>query len=128
MILCGVCGKTDGGSNGSESLRSDFTRLKLSPEMFKGSMVQEIAEIIMSQEVVFITEGGGVVYTEVNRMMASLEKDDKVMSVDVEKFKKGEMDGLVSSFLAGGLIGPVVGGIVEKKKEEKDMWESWGRG
>ena len=81
----------------------------------------------MSQEVVFITEGGGVVYREVNRMMASLKKDDKVMSVDVEKFKKGEMDGLVSSFLAGGLIGLVVGGSVEKKKEEKDMWESWGR-
>ena len=69
----------------------------------------------------FITEGGRVVYREVNRMIASLKKDDKVMSVDVEKFKKGEIDRLVSSFLIGGLIGPVVGGSVEKKKEEKDM-------
>jgi hypothetical protein len=124
MILCGVCGKTDGGSNGTGSFRLDFTRLRLSPEMFKGSMVHEIAKVIMSQEVAFITEGGGVVYREVNRMVASLKKDDKVMSVDVEKFKEGEMDGLVSGFLAGGLIGPVVEGAIGKKKEENNVWES----
>ena len=128
MTLCGVCGKTDGGSNGTGSFRLDFTRLRLSPEMFKGSMVHEIAKVIMSQEVAFITEGGVVVYREVNRMVAGLKKDDKVMSVDVERFKEGEMDGLVSGFLAGGLIGPVVGGAIEKKKEENNVWESWARG
>jgi hypothetical protein len=61
-------------------------------------------------------------------MVASLKKDDKVMSVDVEKFEGGEIDGLVSGFLTGGLIGPVMEGAVEKKKEEKDVWESWARG
>ena len=128
MILCGVCGKTDGGSNGTGSFRLDFTRLRLSPEMFNGSMVHRIAKVIMSQEVAFITEGGAVVYREVNRMVASLKKDDKVMSVDVEKFEGGEIDRLVSGFLVGGLIGPVMEGAVEKNKEEKDVWESWARG
>ena len=128
MILCGACGKTDSGSNGTGSFRLDFAQLRLSPEMFKGSIVHRIAKVIISQEVAFITEGGAVMYREVNRMVASLKKDDKVMSVDVEKFEGGEIDRLVSGFLAGGLIGPVMEGAVEKKKEEKDVWESWARG
>ena len=128
MILCSAYRKTDSSSNGTGSFRLDFAQLRLSPEMFKGSIVHRIAKVIMSQEVAFITEGGAVVYREVNRMVASLKKDNKVISVDVEKFEGGEIDRLVSGFLAGGLIRPVIEGAIEKKKEEKDVWESWARG
>lgn len=48
------------------------------------------------------------------------------MSVDVKRFKKGERIGLVSGFLAGGLIGRVKEREAEKREEEIDEWGGFG--
>jgi hypothetical protein len=52
----------------------------------------------------FITDEGGVAYRDINTMIAGLRREDKIMSVDVEKYKSGGRTGLVFGFLAGGLI------------------------
>lgn len=122
MTLCGLCEKIDGGSNSTGSFGSDFTQLKLSAELFEGSVVQGIATAVLSQEVAIITDEGGVAYRDVNRMVASLRRDDKLMSVDVERFKNGERVGLVLGFLAGGLIGSVKERKMDKSEEENDKW------
>jgi hypothetical protein len=126
MTLCGLCGKMVGGRDSIGSFRSDFTQLKLSPELFEGSVVQGIANAVLSQEVVFITDEGGVAYRDVDQMTTSLGRDDKLMSVDVKRFKKGERIGLVSGFLAGGLIGRVKEREAEKREEEIDEWGGFG--
>ena len=59
-----------------------------------------MAEAILGEEVGFITDEGGMAYRDVNGMMSSLKRNDKVMSVDVERFKSGERTGLKSGFLA----------------------------
>jgi hypothetical protein len=47
----------------------------------------------------FITEEGGVAYRDINAMIAGLRREDKMMSVDVEKYKSGGRTGLVFGFL-----------------------------
>lgn len=53
-----------------------------------------------------------------DKITTSLGRDDKLMSVDVKRFKKGERIGLVSGFLTGGLIGRVKEREAEKREEE----------
>lgn len=126
VTLCGLCGKMVGGRDSIGSFRSDFTQLKVSPELFGGSVVQGIANAVLSQEVVFIMDEGGVAYRDVDQMTTSLGRDDKLMSVDVKRFKKGERIGLVSGFLAGGLIGRAKEREAEKREEEIDEWGGFG--
>ena len=55
-------------------------------------------------------------------MMSRLKREDKVISVDLERFKKGEKTGLRSGFLAGGLVWRT-GGETEGKKAERKSSE-----
>jgi hypothetical protein len=77
-------------------------------------------------EVAFITDEGGVAYRDVDRMTTSLRRDDKLMSVDVERFKQGERIGLICGFLAGGLIGLGKEREADKREEETDEWGGFG--
>jgi hypothetical protein len=43
----------------------------------------------------FITEEGGVAYRDINAIIVGLRREDKIMSVDVEKYKSGGRTGLV---------------------------------
>jgi hypothetical protein len=47
----------------------------------------------------FITEEGGVAYRDINAIIAGLRREDKIISVDVEKYKSGGRTGLVFRFL-----------------------------
>jgi hypothetical protein len=122
MILCGICQEMDGGSNDTESLCLDFKELKLSPELLEGSVVQNIANAVLSQEVAFITDEGGIAYRDINAMATKLRRGDKLMSVDVDRFKGGERQGLILGFLAGGLIRLVKGQKADKGREDEDEW------
>jgi hypothetical protein len=125
MIVCGMCREKGSSSkkNNTESFQVEFAELRLSAELFEGSMVQKVASAILCQEVPFITEEGGVAYREINAMIAGLGREDKMMSVDVEKYKSGGRTGLVFGFLAGGLIRSVE--RQKKEKCEREDVEEW---
>jgi hypothetical protein len=129
MILCGDCGEADIGSNDAVTRSSsNFEGLRLSPKVLQGSVIQRVAETILGHEVGFITDEGGIAYRDVNGMMSSLRRDDKVMSVDVERFKSGERTGLKSGFLAGGLMSRRSGGAERKEREGRTSEDEWGFG
>ena len=132
MILCGDCGEADVGSEEAVTrYRYSFEGLRLSPKLLQGSVIQRVAEAILGEEVSFITEEGGIAYRDVNGMMSSLKRNDKVMSVDVERFKSGERTGLKSGFLAGGLVRRRrrrSGGVEGKGGEGKTSEDEWGFG
>lgn len=122
MVLCGDCGEGDVGSNDAVMrCSSNFEGLRLSPKLLEGSVIERVAETILGEEVAVITDKGGIAYRDVNGMMTSLKREDKVMSVDVERFKKGERTRLKSGFLAGGLMWRRSGGV-ERGEDE------WGFG
>jgi hypothetical protein len=125
MIVCGMCREKGSSSkkNNTESFQVEFAELRLSAELFEGSMVQKVASAILCQEVPFITEEGGVAYREINAMIAGLGREDKMMSVDVGKYKSGGRTGLVFGFLAGGLIRSVE--RQKKEKCEREDVEEW---
>jgi len=130
MILCGDCGEGDVGSNEAVTrYSSSFEGLRLSPKLLQGSVIQRVAEAILGEEVGFITDEGGMAYRDVNGMMSSLKRNDKVMSVDVERFKSGERTGLKSGFLAGGLVRRRrSGGVEGKEREGRTSEDEWGFG
>jgi hypothetical protein len=129
MILCGDCGEAEvDGDDAVTRCRSNFEGLRLSPKLLQGSVIQRVAETILGQEVAFITDEGGIAYRDVNGMMSSLKREDKVMSVDVERFKSGERTGLKSGFLAGGLMWRRGGGAERKKREGRTSEDEWGFG
>lgn len=122
MILCGGCREADAGSNDAVTSPSlNFEGLRLSPKLLQGSIIQRVAETILGHEVAFITNEGGIAYRDVDSMMSSLKREDKVMSVDVERFKSGGRTGLRSGFLAGGLLWRRGGGVEGKRNEDE-----WG--
>jgi hypothetical protein len=83
---------------------SSFEKLKLSPAIFEGSEVAKIARAIMSSEVAFVTVGGGgVAFKDINQIMKGLTAEDRLMSVDVTRFREGERENLLLLYLAGGL-------------------------
>jgi hypothetical protein len=67
----------------------------------------------------FITEEGGVAYRDINTIIAGLRREDKIISVDVEKYKSGGRIGLVFRSLVGGLIRSV-----ERQENEKGERDS----
>ena len=58
---------------------------------------------MLSQEVGFIEDEGGIAYRDVDAIVRSLRRDDRVMSVDLERFRRGERTELMCGFLSGGL-------------------------
>jgi hypothetical protein len=121
MIVYRLCREVDDSSNNNViRLGSSFRDLRLSPELFKGSVVYRVAKAILSQEVRFIEDEGSIAYRDVDAIVTSLRRDDRVMSVDLERFKRGERTGLICGFLAGGLIGSIGWQKAEKYKEGKD--------
>jgi hypothetical protein len=127
MIVCGLYREVDDGSNNDVvGLGSSFRDLKLSPELFKGSLVYRVAKAMLSQEVGFIEDEGGIAYRDVDAMVTSLRRDDRVMSVDLERFGRGERTELMCGFLSGGLIGSIGGRKAEKGEEGLDEWGFYG--
>ena len=123
MILCGDCREGDVGSkDGVTRCNSNFEGLRLSPKVVQGSVIQRVAETILGDEVGFITDEGGIAYRDVNGMISSLKKEDKVMSVDVERFKSGGRTGLKLGFLAGGLIWRRSGSVEREGGRSEDEW------
>lgn len=122
MTVCGRCLETNGRASKTESLDSDFKELALSPEILEGSTAHKIASAVLSQEVGFITDGRGVACRDINRIVTGLGKEDKLMSVDRERFKSGERTGLVLPYLAGGLIKPGE----SQKAGRKEVDDEWG--
>lgn len=70
MIVCGLCKEVDDGSNNDVTrLGSSFRDLRLSPALFKGSVVYQVAKTVLSQEVGFIEDEGDIAYREVDAMV-----------------------------------------------------------
>jgi hypothetical protein len=127
MIVCRLYREVDDGSNNDVvGLGSSFRDLKLSPELFKGSLVYRVAKAMLSQEVGFIEDEGGIAYRDVDAIVTSLRRDDRVMSVDLERFGRGERTELMCGFLSGGLIGSIGGRKAEKGEEGLDEWGFYG--
>ena len=93
----------DGSNNDAAGLYSSFRDLKLSSELFKGSIIYRVAKAILLQEVGFIEDEGGIAYRDVDAIVRSLRRDNRVMSVDLERFRRGERTELMYGFLSGGL-------------------------
>lgn len=84
-------------------LASTFATLKLNPVVFVGAEVYDIARVIKQGRAEFIMVGGGVAYRDVNRIMKGLTADDRINSLDVASFRRGEKDNLLLPYLRGGL-------------------------
>ncbi|KAM0721338.1 hypothetical protein Q7P37_003042 [Cladosporium fusiforme] len=119
--LCGLCRKMKGSNMDMGSLCSAFSGLGMSPKVLEGSTVHEIASIVLSREVGFVTEGGMIAYRDIDTIVASLGRGDKLMSVDVEGFKRGKRTGLVLPYLEGGLIP-----TAEGEKQDNEEVDTWG--
>jgi hypothetical protein len=108
MIVCRLCREVDNSSNKDVTrLGSSFRDLRLSLELFKGSVVYGVAKAMLLQEVRFIEDEGSIAYRDVDAIVTSLRRDNRVISVDLERVKRGERTGLMCGFLAGGLIGSI---------------------
>lgn len=114
-VMCGYC-KPKGaghyrgkyvvgnyGFSGDVDFRSSFEKLKLSPRIFKSSEVVEAARAILSVEVAFITVDDGVAFKDIDEIVRRLTVKDRVMSVDMEGFRRGKRENLLLPYLAGGL-------------------------
>ncbi|KAI7722658.1 hypothetical protein KC353_g305 [Hortaea werneckii] len=119
--LCGLCRKMKGSNMNIGSFCSAFSGLGMSPKVLEGSLVHKIASTVLSREVGFVTEGGMIAYRDINTIVASLGRGDKLMSVDVERFKRGERIGLVLPYLEGGLIP-----TAEGEKQDNEEVDTWG--
>ena len=73
-------------------LASTFATLKLNPTIFVGTEVYDIARVIKQGRAEFIIVGGGVAYRDVDKIVKGLTADDKMVSVDVARFRRGEKD------------------------------------
>jgi hypothetical protein len=121
MIVYRLCREVDDGSNNDAvGLYSSFRDLKLSPELFKGSVIYRVAKAILSQEVGFIEDEGRITYRDVDAIVRSLRRDNRVISVDLERFRRGERTELIYGFLSGGLIGSIGERKAEKGEEGLD--------
>lgn len=104
MIVCGACRPEDVGSHRTkDDLRSGFGKLKIEPAVFAGLEVAHIARAIMSFEVAFITANGRVAFKDIYEIVKGLTAKDRLMSVDLGRFKKAERKKLLLPYLAGGL-------------------------
>lgn len=120
VTLCGLCRRGKSGKKEIGSFCSAFRELGMSPGMLEGSTVQRVARTVLSEQVAFVTDGGSIAYRDINTIVASLGKGDKLMSVDVERFKRGAKTGLVLPYLEGGLIP-----LVEDERVGKDEDDAW---
>lgn len=119
--LCGLCRKMKGSNMNIGSFCSAFSGLGMSPKVLEGSTVHMLASTVLSREVDFVTEGGMIAYRDIDTIVASLGRRDKLMSVDVERFKRGKRTGLVLPYLEGGLIPTAEG----EKQDNKEV-DTWG--
>ncbi|KAM0714639.1 hypothetical protein Q7P37_009937 [Cladosporium fusiforme] len=104
--MCGDCKREGGGNHGywgDDDFRSSFEKLRLSPRIFRGSEVAEAARAILSVEVAFITVKDGVAFKDIDEIMRGLTVEDRVMSVDMEGFRRGKRENLLLPYLVGGL-------------------------
>jgi hypothetical protein len=114
-IMCG-CRKPKGAGNyrgkyvggnhgfsGDVDFRSSFEKLRLSPAIFRGSEVAEAARAILSVEVAFITVNDGIAFKDIDEIVRGLTVEDRLMSVDMEGFRRGKRENLLLPYLAGGL-------------------------
>lgn len=114
-IMCGCCkprgagyqrGKYTGGIYGfpgDVDFRSSFEKLRLSPAIFEGSEVAKAARAILSVAVPFVTINDGVAFKDIDEIVRGLTVKDRMMSVDMERFRRGERGNLLLPYLAGGL-------------------------
>lgn len=114
-IMCGYCkpkgAENQGGKHtsgiygfpGYVDFRSSFEKLRLSPAIFGGSEVAEVARAILSVEVAFITVNDGVAFKNIDEIVRGLTVEDRLMSVDMNGFRQGKKENLLLPYLAGGL-------------------------
>lgn len=102
MIICGCCRPKEAGNYrikpvaaekygfiDAVDFRSGFEKLKLSPAIFAGSEAAKIAQAIMSSEAAFVTvSGGGAAFKDINQIVKGLTAEDRLMSVDVTRFRE----------------------------------------
>ena len=108
LICCGTCRRT--GANhymGEEAIdranQQSFQHLKIKPERWGGVEVQGAARAIVGKVLPFLTYNGGLAYVEVDGIVKGLTPEDRVVSVDMEKFRKGEGGDLLLRGVIGGL-------------------------
>ncbi|KAK5110095.1 hypothetical protein LTR85_001557 [Meristemomyces frigidus] len=109
LIVCGKC-RTKPAHPGhtaaevEEAMTSSFQQLGLIPRMFEGAEGVLAAQAILQQEVPILTDSRGVVYRDVNGIIQGLRVEDRLASVDLERFRRGARDRLLLPYLAGGLM------------------------
>lgn len=109
LILCGTCRKKPkyrGQDKASLEtlLTSYFAQVWLKPEAFeKGDGVQA-ARVLTGREVRLLMLEGGPAYRDIDRIVKSLGTEDKLSSVDMERFAAGYRDHLRLPHLRGGLM------------------------
>lgn len=108
LVLCGTCRKDPHFSAPSSHILDDknatsWSRLRLSPEMFEGSPAMRTIQHLLGGEVSILTANGGILYRDVDRIVRSLEPDDRMSSIDVAAFRRGQRDHLKLPYIRGGL-------------------------
>ena len=108
LILCGTCRKKPKYCGQDKTtleslLASYFDQVWMKPEVFeKGDGVQA-ARVLTGREVHLLMLGESPAYGDIDRIIKHLGPDDRVSSVDMERFAAGHRDHLRHSHLRGGL-------------------------
>lgn len=108
MVLCGACRKDPHFSSSSNLILDDknsasWSRLRLRPEMFEGSLAMRTVQHLIGGDISILTANGGILYRDVDRIIRNLEPDDRMASIDVAAFRRGQRDNVKLPYLRGGL-------------------------
>ena len=88
---------------------SSFNQLRLGAQVFEGSEAVRAARAVMQRDVQVLSNAFGVVYRDVDKIVQELGVGDQIVSVDLEKFRKGDGQEIVLPYLRGGLINSQTG-------------------
>jgi hypothetical protein len=79
-----------------------FRRMR--PWMFEKIPAREVAEVVRGKAVAIAQRGNGVAFVDAEKIVKRLGRGDRIRSVDMAKFERGEREGLLEGWLRGGLI------------------------
>jgi len=66
-------------------------------------MAAEITRVIKGEETKLVSDGEGVAFRNIDKMVAALTAEDVVVSVDVTMFKQSPREKSILPYLKGGL-------------------------
>jgi hypothetical protein len=114
LILCGLCRGTPARITIAKSqlesrITSSFQQLQLGAQVFEGSEAVRAARAVMKRDVQVLSNGFGVVYRDVDKIVRELGVEDQIVSVNLEKFRSGDRQEIMLPYLRGGLLSSQAG-------------------